>query len=118
MKLLVATFELELIEGYDGSSFVDWDEVPDWAKPYVAAVVEAGIVLGSLEGGELFIHANSSIIREEMIAMAVRALEVDVEGIEADTPDFGNVSDWAVEVIAFAVNHEMINLDAKMYPFQ
>jgi len=109
MKLLAAALGLDLINNYDGSAFADWGEVTDWAKPYVAALVEAKIVYGSLQAGELYINADKKIIREEMIAMAVRALGVDPSGSVASAPDIIDVSDWAADDVAFAVNNKMIN---------
>ncbi|MCL2165265.1 MAG: S-layer homology domain-containing protein, partial [Oscillospiraceae bacterium] len=112
-KLLVDTKELELIYDYDGSAFADWNEVAEWAKPYVAAAVEDGIMVGSAEEDGLYVLADNFIVREQMIAMAVRALEVAVpESGEAPVSDFGAVSDWAKDYVAFAVENEMINIGA------
>ncbi|MCL2164201.1 MAG: S-layer homology domain-containing protein, partial [Oscillospiraceae bacterium] len=110
-KLLVETKELDLIYDYDGSAFADWDDVAEWAKPYVAAAVENGIMVGSAEEDGLYVLADDFIIREQMIAMAVRALEVAVpEGGEQGVSDFETVSDWAKDYVAFATENEMINV--------
>jgi hypothetical protein len=112
IKLIVDTLNLKLIDDYNGSAFADWDVAPDWAKPYIAVAVHTKIVFGSWEGNELNIRANNNITREEMIAIAVRALEIDTAGSESKTPDFGSVSGWAVSEAAFAVENGIINLDA------
>ena len=110
VKLLVATKKLESIENYEGSEFSDWSSVPVWAKPYVAASTKAGILLGSLEAYGVFVFAFNSITREEMIAMAVRALEIEIpEGGTSDAPDFDEVSDWARDYVAFAIENGMTN---------
>ena len=113
IKLLAASLQLELENNFDGSRFADWGEVEDWAKPYVGAAVNAGFVYGSLEGGLLYVNANSNITRQETVAMAMRVLDIDVEGWEppAATPDFAEAEDWAQPTLAFAVNNEMINID-------
>ena len=113
IKLLVASLQLELEYEFDGSRFTDWDEVEDWAKPYVGAAVNAGFVYGSLEGGLLYVNANSNITRQETVAMAVRVLDIDVEGWKppAAAPDFEEAEDWAQPTLAFAVNNKMINTD-------
>ena len=110
VKLLVDTKKLELIENYEGTEFADWDGVPGWAKPYIAAVAKAGILRGSQEAYGAFVNANNTITLEEMIAMAVRTLEVEVmvDGTSG-TRDFWEVSDWAKDYIAFALENRMID---------
>ena len=112
VKLIVASLELELIYDYDGSdTFADWFDVQEWGRPYMAAAIEAGIVLGSAEEDGLYLNPDDNIIREEMIAMCVRALGAEVpEGGECDAPDFEAVSEWAMDDVAFAVENAMINL--------
>ena len=111
-KLIVASLELELIYDYDGSdTFADWFDVQEWGRPYMAAAIEAGIVLGSAEEGGLYLFPDDNIIREEMIAMSVRALGAEApEGGECNASDFETVSEWAMDDVAFAVENEMINL--------
>jgi len=114
MKLIVATLELPLDENYDGSMFADWDAVADWAKPYIGVLVNLGIVQGSLEDMQLFINADSNITRQEMVAMTVRALAIDVP--VGDIPsrsiyDLQTAAEWARDSLVFAVNNDMINID-------
>ncbi|MCL2164568.1 MAG: family 78 glycoside hydrolase catalytic domain [Oscillospiraceae bacterium] len=111
-KLIVASLDLELIYDYDGSdTFADWDSVQEWGGPYMAAAIEAGIVLGSAEEGGLYLNPDNNIIREEMIAMCVRALGAEVPGGgECSAPGFDAVSEWAMDDVAFAVENGMINL--------
>ncbi|MCL2165247.1 MAG: S-layer homology domain-containing protein, partial [Oscillospiraceae bacterium] len=113
IKLIVASLDLELIYDYDGSEFADWDAVADWAKPYVAAAVEEGIVLGSTLEDGIYILADDNIIRQEMIAMFVRALGIDIaEGAESDLADFDEIDDWAKDYVVFVADEGMINIDA------
>jgi hypothetical protein len=127
MKLIAACLKLPLIDNYDGSAFADWDGVADWAKPYVAALIEAGIVRGSLETGRIYINAESNISREEMVVMAFRALELQpgAAGAEAETAagdsaagdaadaeyigDIGDISFWASEAVLFALVNDLVN---------
>jgi len=112
MKLIVVALNLDLVDDYDGSVFSDWGQVEDWAKPYVAALLEAGIVMGSREGSKVNINANSNVTREEMITMTVRALDVELSESIVEAPDFELVSDWASCYVAFALENSMINLDS------
>jgi len=83
------------------------------ARSADSAGAEAGIVLGSQETDGLYMFADRDITREELIAMAVRALGVDVlKDGTAGAPDFGDVSNWAADVVAFALEKQMINVDA------
>ena len=86
MKLIVVALGLEQIDDFDGSAFVDWNDAPEWAKPYIAALVEMKIVNGSLEGYDLLILANNNITREEMISMVIRALGVNATGVSVSVP--------------------------------
>ena len=111
-KLLIETKGLDLNYDFDGLAFADWDEVVEWARPYIAVAVESGILVGSAEESGLHVLSEDFIIREQMIAMTVRALEVSVpEGGESYVSDFDTVSDWAKDYIAFAVENGMINVD-------
>ena len=114
IKLIIAALELPLEENFDGTAFADWGTVEDWAKPYIGAAVKAGIVMGSLEGDELFVNANNNISRQEMITMAVRALQI-AESADSypreNILDFDDVADWARDVVAFALKNDMINSD-------
>jgi hypothetical protein len=113
VKLIVASLRRPLAEGYDGSAFADWGETEGWAKPYLGAAVDAGIVNGSLDDGALNLNAARNVTRQEMIAMAVRALGVEVpEGAEA--PGVGDVAEadgWARGDVAFAAANGLIDTD-------
>ena len=112
IKLIAAALNLPLENNFDGSLFADWGAVEDWAKPYVGALVKAGIVKGALEEEGLLIKANNNISRQEMIAMAVRALQIIVpegEPPHIDITDFYDAEDWARDVVALAINNEMID---------
>nr|MCL2058279.1 S-layer homology domain-containing protein [Oscillospiraceae bacterium] len=123
MKLIAASLDLPLIEGYEGSRFADWGDVEDWARPYIAALIEDGIVLGSLEGGRLFINPLSDVTREEMTVMAVRALgalpggvggsqdgSLDAGDIMEYIVDYEAIQDWALNEVAFAIAEGLVNL--------
>ncbi|MCL2057513.1 MAG: S8 family serine peptidase [Oscillospiraceae bacterium] len=123
MKLICVSLELELIDDYEGSAFADWAEVPDWARPFVAALVEAGIVKGSLHYNNIYIYANNNVTREEMVTMIVRALgaafpesgaadAAPPQNASVGAPDLGEASFWARDFVVFALQYGMINVDA------
>ena len=115
-KLVAASLGLPLEEGFDGTDFSDWGAVAEWAKPYIGAVVKAGLVYGSLEDDMLLINANNNISRQETVAIAVRALEIDVPTDGAPQQritDFEDAGEWAKDAMAFALNNGMINVSGE-----
>ena len=113
MKMLALSLGLDLVYGYDGSAFMDWNETEEWAKPYIAALVQSGIVYGSQNADGFYINANVPIVREEMIAMVVHALGVDPSGSLGYASDISAVSDWAADYVQYVLKHEMIKLDGE-----
>ena len=73
-KLIVASLGLPLKPGFDGSRFADWGGVAEWAVPYIGAAVDAGIIYGSSENGQLYVNAAMPVTRQEMVAMASRSI--------------------------------------------
>jgi hypothetical protein len=112
IKLIVAALDLPLEQNFDGANFADWGEVEDWAKPYIGAAVKAGIVLGAQEGDQLLLRAADDVARQEMVAMAVRALGIEAAPVGSDrVSDFYEIDEWARDTLAFALNNGMINID-------
>ena len=114
IKLIVAILGLPLEEDFDGARFSDWNIVGDWAKPYIGAAVNAGIVYGSKDDGKLYVNADNDITRQEMIAMTVRALGIEIpenaaapEGIT----DFLTAEGWAYDTLAFAIANDMVDIN-------
>ena len=114
MKLIAASLKLPLIYDFNGERFSDWDDIEDWAKPYVATLVNSGIVLGSIENGSLCINPLANITREEMTVMAVRSLNIQTGDIGYDINaladllglyigDIHNLHDWALDAVVFAI---------------
>jgi hypothetical protein len=128
MKLIAACLELPLSDEYgEASGFSDWDAVADWARPYAAALIKSGIVLGSEERGGLYLKPAENITREEMAAMAIRALGIvfDIADpaygmyfedynapggwFQGYIRDYGAIRDWAADSALFAMIEGLIN---------
>ena len=109
----MASMQVSLVDDFDGSVFADWNEVEDWAKPFIGAAVKAGYVFGSLDTGSLFVYASNDITRQEMVAMAVRVLAIDVgdEITHEKILDYDETDEWAKPTLSFAVFNDMINVD-------
>jgi hypothetical protein len=79
--------------------------------------VKAGIVNGSLENDALYIYGGRNISRQEMIAMAVRALGIEVPAgaaAPAGITDFNDTGAWARDAAAFAASNGMINTNGSV----
>ena len=115
IKLIVASLRLELKENFDGQKFSDWNNIEDWAKPYIGAAVNAEIVYGSAEGDKLYVNADNDITRQEIVAMIVRSLGeegTDSYNAPIEISDFNDADDWAYDTLAFAIRNGMINTDS------
>ncbi|BFT74526.1 S-layer homology domain-containing protein [Paenibacillus sp. P36] len=102
---------LGLAVGEDASpSFADTDQIPSWAKGYVKAAVDAGIIEGraGADGGTYF-DADALITRAEMAVMITRALHTTPTGQALSFTDANDIPDWAKLSIAYLVKEEIIN---------
>lgn len=77
-------------------------DVPDdWAKPYILALYQAGLVRGEEIGGQRYFHPEQPIARAEAATIIGRAKGLDREA--KSTPpftDWGSVPDWAQPSVA------------------
>ncbi|UKS28112.1 S-layer homology domain-containing protein [Paenibacillus sp. HWE-109] len=102
---------LGLAVGKDASpSFADTDQIPSWAKGYVKAAVDAGIIEGraGADGGTYF-DADALITRAEMAVMITRVLHTTPSGSALSFTDANDIPDWAKSSIAHLVKEEIIN---------
>ena len=75
--------------------FDDVADIPQWARPYVAAAYRAGVIRGYPDNT---FRPHVNISRAEMAAMLVRATQADlVTDEEAHFPD--EVPEWALDYI-------------------
>ena len=100
---------LDLEEDSTASNFKDVDPTA-WYAGAIGAAVKAGLVAGFEDGT---FRPNEIITREQMAAMIIRVLEkskdkpdvvADVDTVLAQFEDKENISKWAREVVAQAVN--------------
>ena len=82
-------------------SFADDTNIPSWAKPYVAAAVEAGLIQGYAEGGATSFHGELTVTRAEAAVMTARTLQLydtAADGITDGAPilkDASDIPSWA-----------------------
>ncbi|MEI7025034.1 NEAT domain-containing protein [Paenibacillus sp. y28] len=98
---------LKLEQGAGALSFSDEDSIPAWVKPYLAPVVQAGII-GGYEDGSF--RADRAISRAELAVMIVRALSLDVDASAVSAfADASSIPQWAQAEVSAAYKLGMIN---------
>ncbi|MGG2198898.1 NEAT domain-containing protein [Paenibacillus validus] len=91
---------LKLVPSTEELSFTDLENIPEWVKPHLAPVVQAGII-GGYEDGSF--RAERKISRAELAVIIVRALKLDVEANAQSTfEDAGSIPQWAHAEVAAA----------------
>lgn len=98
-KMLASALGLEAASR--DPDFSDDAEIPSWAKPHVAAAVEAGLVLGYEEDGATSFRGERIVTRAEAAVMTARALRrfgTDIDGLRSEAPvlkDASDIPSWA-----------------------
>jgi len=104
--MLVRALNLELPSEAQ-TSFADNGSIPDWARAYIAAAVEAKVIQGYEDNT---FRADRPINREEMSAIMTRAF--GIETAQDGAPDFSDadqISDWALPYVAAAAKAKLMN---------
>lgn len=104
VTVLVKAFSLET---KSGKVFVDTKD--HWAKDFIATAAANGIVLGYDENT---FGPNDLITREQMAVMIIKALKISPQDSNIVFSDKANISAWAKDSVAAAVEKEII----KGYP--
>ena len=87
-------------------SFSDAADVPEWARPAVAAAVKAGIIKGYEDNT---FRPDKLISRAEMATMMVRAMSLTPAALPVLTfSDAGEIPQWAQGYVAAAVEKGII----------
>ncbi|WP_182914454.1 Ig-like domain-containing protein [Paenibacillus sp. 1011MAR3C5] len=98
-KMLASALGLE--EASRDTKFSDNRHIPSWAKPHVAAAVEAGLILGYEEAGTTSFKGERTVTRAEAAVILVRALQLygtGTTGLTSKAPGLKDASDipsWA-----------------------
>lgn len=105
-KIVVLSAGLQPVENPD-FQFVDANDISEWARGYVAAAVDAGIITGYEDNT---FKAKQDISRAELATMVIRALHEDeVEQPELSFNDADSIPAWAAGFVAKAVEYGIIN---------
>lgn len=100
----------------DAKAAAQFTDLADWSRPYVGALVKAGITNGK---SKTLYGSNALITRQEMAVMFVRAMGLEefvgLLDYEASFSDFGKVSSWAQPHVAFLKDIGFIEGNGQYY---
>lgn len=94
--LLTQRLGLDTSELLTGDEFLDDALLPEWARPFIAAVYHTGIMTGRAWGDGVIFAPGATITRAEVFTALGRLLEdVDADDILAQFSDAGQIPAWA-----------------------
>ncbi|MCR8635425.1 NEAT domain-containing protein [Paenibacillus radicis (ex Xue et al. 2023)] len=98
---------LKLEPSSNALSFTDLNSIPQWVKPYLAPVVQAGIISGYEDGT---FRAERKISRAELAVIIVRALKLNVDtNTQSTFSDADSIPQWAKAAVAEAHKQGIIS---------
>ncbi|WP_217492834.1 S-layer homology domain-containing protein [Bacillus sp. FJAT-27264] len=88
--------------------FEDWDSVPEWSKPSIAAAYVNGLISGSKVNGKFYVNSNSNITRAELAVLIQNAfkLKADMNNVKSFSDD---IPSWASESIAALLSNKAVS---------
>jgi hypothetical protein len=109
-KFIVTALQLPTEDG-TSLPFADEKAIPNWAKAYVKAAVEAGLIKGyETVSGEALFNANDKISRAEMAVILSRALgETPTIDETLSFKDTDTIPNWAKPGVNLSVKRGLIN---------
>lgn len=88
--------------------FEDKDDIPDWALPYVKAVVGEKIINGSKMGDKIYFFPKNNITRAEIFTTVGRILEASTD-TQCSFSDRNEIPTWAVGYIDALYEKGIVN---------
>lgn len=81
------------------ATLCDRDTLPEWAIPYIGAVLDAGMMSGKrLNSGEIKFDPNATITRAEVMHVLGKLVKADTNDTQTFT-DSNDIPSWAIENI-------------------
>lgn len=96
--------DISRMEEYNLSAFADKSEISDWAKPYVAAAFEAGVLKGKAYGDKINFAPKDTLLRVEIMTSLGRIIEDGEILGELVFEDAKDVPEWAIDYVKLMVN--------------
>lgn len=92
-KLVTAMKGYEIVDEYDGN-IADYQDIPNWAMPYMQTLLNKGILNGSIVDGQRYLNPNQKITREEIVTIMSRIYEHSTQSTYHFEDD-NELSEWA-----------------------
>ncbi|OHW63509.1 cellulosome-anchoring protein precursor [Andreesenia angusta] len=107
-KLIVASQNIDIVSN-SSFKFADDSYIDEWAKPYVYAAYEAGIIEGYVdEDGNKRFNPKANISRAEIVTIIGRSLKQD-SSYPVDFADKDSIPEWAAPYVALSVEKGIVN---------
>lgn len=113
-KLLVLSAGIDVSGAITGLDFADNFQISNWAKPYVAAAVEKGLIAGM--GNNMF-APRANVTRAQALTMIARVFMGDealtsMAGANSPTgfTDDWLIPGWARPAVNYALNREIVSI--------
>ena len=101
VAMLMNTAGVEALEDVSRTGFADDGSIPQWAKPYAAAALKAGLVQGGRDtDGQAVFQADAPVTRAEASVLLDRALRVTDVAQSTFGTDLSGVPVWAAQSAA------------------
>jgi len=90
------------------SHFADWNSVPEWSRPSIAAAYAHGLMSGSKVNGKFYVNANANISRAELAVLIQNAfkLKADKNHVKAFSD---KIPSWASESVDVLSSNKVIS---------
>ena len=96
-----------------GNNQIKFADTPSsWAKPYVQALAEEGIISGEIINGKRYFFPNRTITRAEATAILGRILgvsDIDVSDVDSSFKDFSSIPNWAKASVLILAENDWIH---------
>lgn len=90
------------------SHFADWNELPEWSKPYIAAAYANGVLTGTERNGKHYVNGASLITRAEAAVLLQNAYRLATD--EGNRKSFGDaIPSWAANSVDILSSNGIIN---------
>jgi len=104
VALIATVSEMAMPTVSVGTGLSDNDAIPVWARPYVAAAINSGVVSGEQgEDGNRVFRAEDYITRAEAAAIIDRAVGLSDDGRALNCADVDTVPTWAQQSVVNAI---------------
>lgn len=106
LAMLIRAIALPINASSEELTFTDRDQIPQWARPYVQAAVQQGIIEGYVDGT---FRPNQPLTRTEMVALVVRAKGATPSETESFSfTDGQEIPAWGLPYVKIASQHGWI----------